>query len=526
MIGEVLGNYRVLEKLGQGGMAEVFRAEHVLLGSQVAIKVLLREVSRQKTLVERLCNEARITANIHHRGIVRTFDFGRCPNRRPYLVMEYLDGDSLRDRLRKQTRLPLSIALAYTRQLASALGAAHAVGIVHRDLTPANIFLVDDPELADIERVRILDFGIAKHCAGAAHEAQFAPRGRAGSVFPANLPTRSITLEGVMLGTPHYMSPEQCRASRNIDRRSDLYSLGCVMYRMLLGRPPFAGRSKPDVYRAHINDVPCDPSQVDPAIPRDVGAIILRLLAKNPAERFNDAAELSQALDRAAYRLQHGGPALRSAAGGRVAAAGAGTRRRSKPETDLTWSRLSRKDVLPEPGAPWWRSVTAIVGGALCLLVLLGFFASRAGQPASAASLDPAAVSARAPALLSEPTPPVGEAIAAPAELEPVELAITSEPPGADVYQMPESVRIGTTPFVVKVPRKVPRDPDATDGDLVLFLEKPGFRTAELVIDSGELAAEAASGPESRSDELVILIPRAEAERAAEPGSEPVTDNR
>src|SRR5262245_43917685 len=194
VIGQVLGNYRVTGVLGQGGMGMVYEGEHAILRRRVAIKVLLPERSQNAEAVQRFFNEARASTLIHHPGIVDIIDFGYHAGGSAYIVMEFLEGDSLSRYLGRMQRLSPELALPVLRQLASALGAAHRKGIVHRDLKPDNLFLIPDPDMIGGVRVKVLDFGIAKLVDTDLHNS---PRTRTGSV----------------MGTPLYMSPEQCRGA-------------------------------------------------------------------------------------------------------------------------------------------------------------------------------------------------------------------------------------------------------------------------------------------------------------------------
>jgi serine/threonine-protein kinase len=203
-----IGQYQIVRKIGEGGMGAVYLAQHALLGRSAAIKVLLPALSSQREVVERFFNEARATTTVSDPGIVSVFDFGYHTDGSAYIVMELLEGESLETRVHRGP-LPVVDALKITRQVAGSLAAAHACGIVHRDLKPENLMLVRDPEAQGGERPKILDFGIAK--------------------LTSDAPDRSRTRTGTLLGTPIYMSPEQCRGSGLVDHRSDIYSLGCVV---------------------------------------------------------------------------------------------------------------------------------------------------------------------------------------------------------------------------------------------------------------------------------------------------------
>jgi len=276
-----LGNYRVVSCIGEGGMGTVYRVEHALLGREAAVKVLRPELSTDPAMVERFFNEARATAQLRHPGIVDVFDVGYCADGAAFLVMELLRGESLASRLRRTQRLPWQNACEFARQIASALAASHRAQIVHRDLKPDNVFVVagHDP---DDERTKVLDFGIAKLTAAGA-------RGSAR------------TRADVILGTPAYMSPQQCRGAGELDHRADIYALGCILFEMVCGRPPFVGEGVGDLINAHMALEPPSPRGLVPALPDTLDLLILRMLAKPEAARPPSmdavAAELDAILD-------------------------------------------------------------------------------------------------------------------------------------------------------------------------------------------------------------------------------------
>jgi serine/threonine-protein kinase len=272
----MLGQYRVTGTIGRGGMGVVHVAEHTLLGRRAAIKVLRSELSQNQDAVTRFFNEARALAAIHHPGIVDVYDFGWTPDGAAFLVMEHLEGESL---TRRSARTPFRwpAALAIARQIAGALAAAHAKGIVHRDLKPDNVFLVPDPEVPGGERIKLLDFGIAKLAVTAS-------------------PSHSVTRTGAVIGTPTYMAPEQCRGV-SVDHRADLYALGCVIYELCCGRPPFVGEGSGDVLVAHITTPVPAMSNTNPEIPHIVETLVRRLLAKAPGDRLQTADRVILAID-------------------------------------------------------------------------------------------------------------------------------------------------------------------------------------------------------------------------------------
>jgi tRNA A-37 threonylcarbamoyl transferase component Bud32 len=268
-----VGSYRITERLARGGMGEVYLARHEIMDREAAVKLIHPELTDKRDLVDRFLNEARAAASIRHPGIVEVFDVGQVDGR-AYIVMEYLRGELLASRLAR-TRIDLDKALLLTRQIAGALGAAHACGIIHRDLKPENIFIVPDPDVVGGERTKILDFGIAKllESQGVVH-----------------------TVQGAMFGTPAYMAPEQCQDAAQVDRRADLYSLGCIMYELLTGTPPF-GRGGMELIAAHLRDHPPPLRDRAPRVSPALESIVMGLLAKNPDERFQSCEALIRALD-------------------------------------------------------------------------------------------------------------------------------------------------------------------------------------------------------------------------------------
>jgi len=276
VIGRTVGSYRVVSELGKGGMGVVYRAEHLQLGRPAAIKMLLPSLSSDPAIVQRFFNEARAASAIDHPGIVEIYDYGTHADGSAFIIMALLRGESLEQRL---ARGPLTTADAanIAAQVAGALAAAHARGIVHRDLKPDNIFLVPNDLMPGGVQVKLLDFGIAK----LADE-------RSSGVK---------TQTGALLGTPAYMSPEQCMGRSDIDHRTDLYSLGCILFHLCCGRPPFLSEHGTGMMiAAHIRDPAPPPQSINPAVPDAMAAIITRLLEKDPAARFQSATELREAL--------------------------------------------------------------------------------------------------------------------------------------------------------------------------------------------------------------------------------------
>jgi serine/threonine protein kinase len=276
MLGATIASYTVRSKLGEGGMGTVYLAEHGVLGVRVAIKVLRSELSRDREIVTRFLNEARAASAIRHPAIVEILDFGVSADAGAYIVMEQLAGETLHARRHRLGRLDPARALVLVRQIAGGLAAAHERGVVHRDLKPENVFLVPDPEVVGGERIKLLDFGIAK----------LLGHGDA-----------SLTSTGTVLGTPTYMAPEQCRGSDAVDARADLYALGCVLHELVCGRPPFIADGAGDVIAHHLYFEPTPVRELDPTLPEGVERIVSWLLCKDPRDRPQSARALIDAID-------------------------------------------------------------------------------------------------------------------------------------------------------------------------------------------------------------------------------------
>jgi len=260
LAGQMVGEYAILGPLGAGGMGRVYSAEHPVIAKKAAIKVLHPELSVNKEAVDRFVQEARSVNQIGHPNIVDIFSFGTLPDGRNYFVMEWLRGESLRDRVERQ-RMPVPDVLAILETITLPLEAAHEQGIVHRDLKPDNVFLVDIKD--DRPQVKLLDFGIAKLM------------GTQGM---------QRTQTGNMLGTPGYMSPEQARGE-NVDYRTDIYALGAVAFELLTGELPFVASNAADMIAHHLLQPPRSAHALDPTVPPELDALVVRMLAKAPHER-------------------------------------------------------------------------------------------------------------------------------------------------------------------------------------------------------------------------------------------------
>jgi serine/threonine protein kinase/tetratricopeptide (TPR) repeat protein len=286
------GKYRIKALLGRGGMGAVYRATQLALKRDVAIKIVRNELHAPPATIKRFEREATIVARLRHPNVIVVYDFGWTESVGAYLVMELLSGRSLRDELGAAGRLAPRRAPEILRQVCDGLEAAHAEGVVHRDLKPDNIFLEAAPDAR--VSAKVLDFGIAK-----LHESV------AGSGAP-------LTADGTLVGTAHYMSPEQIEG-QPLDARSDVYSLGCVLYEMLVGHPPFPSGSFAAVLLAHISRTAPPPSRLRPELPTALDAVVLRALAKSPDDRFASADALARAVESAlasAPAVESGAPTI------------------------------------------------------------------------------------------------------------------------------------------------------------------------------------------------------------------------
>ncbi len=401
-------------------MGRVFMAEHPGLGRKAAFKLLHKELATDPEVVSRFFNEARASNAVRHSAIVDIYDYGNLPDGAPYIVMELLEGETLTERIRRGG-MTIGEAVEYGAQIASGLAATHAAAVVHRDLKPDNIFLASLREDPARRSVKILDFGIAK----------------LQKTFRGN---EHMTRTGALMGTPSYMSPEQCRGLREVDHRSDIYSLGVILYELLTGTPPFVSPGVGEMINLHINAAPQPPRGLNPGISPELEAIVLRALEKSPDDRFPGMTNLHDALRAEAAalgsRTDRGNtlrgdiPVPHPSITGPMVVRG----------TTLSASADMRKGtpVPPPMGSP--RQMAGIVLGivalaAVPLAVVLGRRDSSSDTPTPIPATAP-----RAPA--AGPASPT--AGIAPAPEPNVTVVFDSTPPGAAVYR--DDVVIATTP--------------------------------------------------------------------------------
>ena len=275
LLGRVLSErYRILRKLGEGGMGVVYLAEHVVIEKKIALKVLFPDLTRRADLVQRFMQEAKSASRIGHENVIDITDFGQSPEGYVFIAMEYLSGQDLGQVLKASGAMPWHRTQPIVLQIVKALRAAHERGIIHRDMKPENVFVL--PRDDGREFVKVLDFGIAK-------------------VLGLDEDAPRLTRTGMIFGTPEYMSPEQAQGQQ-VDHRVDIYAVGCIMYHMLTGDVPFRAESFMGILSKHMLEQPIPAATRNPAIEARVEAVVMRAMEKNPADRFQSMGEFVDAL--------------------------------------------------------------------------------------------------------------------------------------------------------------------------------------------------------------------------------------
>ncbi len=427
-------------------MGEVYEAVDDKLGRHVAIKILLPRYAEDPEIIARFFNEARAVNLIGHPGLVQVFEFGELPTGGAFMVMEFIPGTTLRDRLKQSERLAEMEALQVALQLASALATAHTKDIVHRDLKPGNVMLVPDPTMPMGQRVKLLDFGVAKLGAQSAHEDQ--PR----------------TKTGLSIGTPTYMSPEQCRGLKTIDGRSDVYALGVMLYEMLSGRLPFEGDAEGAILGMHMYEEPPPILSIAPQVSQSVAALVHRMLHKKVDERptaqeiVEVLTEMAAAVVPAAARPS---TKLAAVAGpratGELLAQGSTLGRGVGQLAKARSLRLRHAILRASERWPWLAEHTSarqrlIIAAALGLLCVLGLgggiSALLGGRHTQSAA--------------SKPEPKV-------------RWSLHSTPAGASIIRRSDQTVLGQTPWQKEQP--------SSQGAVELILRLPGYKDRVIQLD-------------------------------------------
>jgi eukaryotic-like serine/threonine-protein kinase len=436
LLGQVLdGRYQIEKRLGEGGMGIVYKARHVTLGKALAIKVLKADVSKDQEIVQRFRQEAQSATAIGNHHIIDISDFGVLPDGSTYFVMEFLDGIALTKAIEpgKPLKSPRTIHIA--KQLCRALGAAHDAGIVHRDLKPDNIYLISRG--GDRDFVKVLDFGIAKVGGGKS----------------------KLTQVGQVFGTPHYMSPEQC-AGTQVDKRTDIYALGVIMYEMTSSRVPFDADNLMGILTKHLYEEPIMPHELPPPVdvPPALEAVVMKCLAKKADARYQTMQEVLADLE-----LVEQGMTPSAVLEGVRRASQTGSNKEPAPARTSALTVDVGNFELPKS-----RSTGLIIGGVVFALLLGGgaIFALSGGDETAEVKPEPTPVAGgpNTPSTTPSPTPtPVEPKPTTPAAEEPksdpkpaaeqsVRVSVASTPSGAEVYG--DGTLLGHTPFQVDRPKR------------------------------------------------------------------------
>jgi serine/threonine-protein kinase len=496
--GQMVGEYRVESKLGEGGFGCVYRAVHPLIGKTAAIKVLNRQYSSSPQMVSRFIAEARAVNQIRHRNIIDIFSFGSLEDGRQYYVMELLEGMPCDRYIEQRGRLSPEDAIPILRGIARALDAAHATGIAHRDLKPENIYLVFDDDGGVFPK--LLDFGIAKLL---------------GDAGMSSHKTRT----GAPMGTPHYMSPEQCRG-KNIDHRTDIYSFGILTHATLTGQVPFDGDDVMDILFKQINEKAPRMSSVCPDLPAALDAPVLQMLEKDPAAR---PASLTAAVDALAKAASEAGYAVQVSSGRNVRSSGGGGGPTppggavtAAPKITPAQAALGQaKTIAHDEGrtvlaaeaplsAPPRKRTTVIAAAAAALLAAVGggviALQPAAGPAEQGDSTTPGPEAPRptspATAVATAMHRPADVAPAAPAPPAEVAIVVKTTPPGAEVFSGTEKLGLAPGPFRLK----------RGDAILKLTVKKAGYKPEDITVTP------------SADGEVTVSLNKAPAPRPRAPG--------
>ena len=438
LAGQRVGSYQIIRLLGEGGMGEVYEAKHEQLQRRAAIKLLKREYAQNPQIADRFLNEARIVSVIHHPGLVAVLELGQTSTGRPFIVMEFLAGESLSLRIERNRGKLGPDALRIGRQIASTLAAVHKEGVVHRDLKPDNIMMVADQEAAGGERAKLLDFGIAK----------IAQEGVVGSQLPGKK-----TRTGLILGTPQYMAPEQCRGAGAVDEKADVYSLGVILYEMIVGVPPFQADGAGELMALQMYHPPPPLFEVAPWVSAELATLVHGMLAKDAKDRPS-AAQVADGLELLGAPRANASSRLAAASGvsklpSLVVKSQASLQRNSAVGTGQVQYQTTQRVDSGLRGQ-------ILIWGLLCASgVLIGTsFAikSRIDSASSAAAALPVA--------------------------KQIDWRIDSQPTGASVISASTGVVLGTTPFHSNRP--------AGQGMESLILRFKGYEDSPLAMDRNQ----------------------------------------
>lgn len=437
VIGTTLdGRYRINRLLGQGGMGVVYEADHIGLDKKVAIKFLLDKFGEDSEVISRFHQEARTASRIGHDHIVDVLDIGQTPDGRSFMVLEYLEGSDLAGVLTHAGPMHPERAVRIIGQVLRGLSAAHDKGIIHRDMKPENVFLTRRGERDDF--VKIMDFGISK-------------------IIDAHDSMVRLTKTGAVVGTPIYMAPEQARAEQSIDHRADVYAVGVMLYELLAGQPPFMANNYLELVTQHLFDTPPPLSHLRPDLPPLLEQIIMRALAKSPADRWPTAADFAAALPAPESFTGSAWDSMSTIGG---SAAMSAPRPPVAPAPTTTPERAPRRRSM----APF-----VIIGGAVVvagiMIALTLALVNRGGEIVAETVADPPGE--RAPAVVLEPSVVSLESV----------LEVDSRPQGARVF-VDDELR-GETPITVR---------DVRPGIHTLRIEKDGYQSVETSreLDEGD----------------------------------------
>jgi serine/threonine-protein kinase len=448
IVGQTLsGRYLVTRKVGQGGMGAVYEATHTLIGKRVAVKVLLEKYAQREAIVKRLKQEAQLASSIGNEHIIDITDFGNTEDGRTFVVMEFLEGESLAECLSRESKLPEQRILRIAAQTASALAAAHAKGVVHRDIKPENIFLLKRKEQ---DFVKVVDFGISKSLRQSSDDEEAV----------------RLTQTGMVLGTPLYMSPEQARGDEDLDHRVDVYALGIIMYEAASGRVPFSGNNYLSVISQVLNEDPQPLREIRPELSDEFEAIVLKAIAKERKDRYADATEMLGDLNAVLDDPTH-----------------------STERAKITGPRRLLPKPPKIPRIAWAIGGAGIVaaGVAIAVAVLMGSKAKKAmnQQPQVAVTSDAGVGAAVLPGIDAGPAEPA---------VETIKLRIITVPAGAEVYRESEFLgKAPTDPIVfvkdnkeVKIIAQLPGYDDATTNINPLERTDGGTVNLKLFKSKGE----------------------------------------